>query len=95
MSKGGVSDGDMTAWNSTGATAEAATTEGGARPEVNGPASPCIGVCRIDGATGLCQGCLRNLAEIAGWRDFSAAEKASVLARLAARRSAPWRRDSG
>ncbi len=28
--------------------------------------SPCIGICRIDGE-GLCAGCHRSLAEIAGW----------------------------
>jgi uncharacterized protein len=29
--------------------------------------SPCISVCRIDEATGLCVGCLRTLDEIAAW----------------------------
>jgi predicted Fe-S protein YdhL (DUF1289 family) len=29
--------------------------------------SPCIGVCRIDAATGWCAGCLRTLDEIAAW----------------------------
>ena len=29
--------------------------------------SPCISVCRIDDATGLCVGCLRTLDEIAAW----------------------------
>jgi len=60
-----------------------------------GPPSPCIGVCRIDEATGLCRGCLRNLTEIAGWRDFSAVEKEAVLARLAVRRGALGWQDSG
>jgi predicted Fe-S protein YdhL (DUF1289 family) len=32
-----------------------------------GVASPCIGVCRIDAGTGLCEGCLRTLDEIAAW----------------------------
>ena len=32
-----------------------------------GVASPCIGVCRIDTRTGLCEGCLRTLDEIAAW----------------------------
>lgn len=30
-------------------------------------ASPCISVCRIDDASGLCVGCLRTLDEIAAW----------------------------
>ena len=29
--------------------------------------SPCISVCRMDAASGLCEGCLRTLAEIAAW----------------------------
>ena len=29
--------------------------------------SPCISVCRMDAATGWCEGCLRTLDEIAGW----------------------------
>jgi len=29
--------------------------------------SPCISVCRIDDASGLCVGCLRTLDEIAAW----------------------------
>ncbi len=29
--------------------------------------SPCISVCRMDAARGLCEGCLRTLDEIAAW----------------------------
>jgi uncharacterized protein len=29
--------------------------------------SPCISICRIDAASGLCVGCLRTLDEIAAW----------------------------
>jgi predicted Fe-S protein YdhL (DUF1289 family) len=29
--------------------------------------SPCISVCRMDAASGLCVGCLRTLDEIAAW----------------------------
>jgi predicted Fe-S protein YdhL (DUF1289 family) len=50
-------------------------------------ASPCTSVCIIDPVTGLCGGCFRTLQEIAGWIDFSAAEKRTVLAALDARRS--------
>jgi predicted Fe-S protein YdhL (DUF1289 family) len=35
---------------------------------------------------GLCRGCLRTLDEIAGWLDFSAAEKIAVLEKLEERR---------
>ena len=50
-------------------------------------ASPCTSVCIIDQVTGLCGGCFRTLEEIAGWIDFSAAEKRKVIAALDARRS--------
>jgi uncharacterized protein len=29
--------------------------------------SPCISVCRMDAATGQCEGCFRTLDEIADW----------------------------
>jgi predicted Fe-S protein YdhL (DUF1289 family) len=36
--------------------------------EAEGPVpSPCVGVCRMDAASGLCQGCLRTLDEITAW----------------------------
>ena len=48
--------------------------------------SPCISVCQIDDATGLCLGCRRTIDEIRDWMIMSAAEKTAVLARIAARR---------
>lgn len=45
------------------------------------PMSPCIGICRLDEA-GFCLGCRRSLAEIAHWREMSAAEQHAVLAQL-------------
>ena len=50
-------------------------------------ASPCTSVCIVDQVSGLCIGCFRTLDEIAGWIDFSATEKRSVIAALAARRT--------
>jgi len=50
------------------------------------PASPCVGICLIDPATRRCRGCLRYIDEIATWYDASAAEKRTILARLAKRR---------
>jgi predicted Fe-S protein YdhL (DUF1289 family) len=50
-------------------------------------ASPCISVCVIDPVTGLCGGCFRTLNEIAGWIDFSIAEKHDVIGSLPGRRS--------
>lgn len=29
--------------------------------------SPCISVCRMDAASGFCEGCMRTLDEIAAW----------------------------
>ncbi len=56
-----------------------------------GVASPCIGVCRMDDATGLCAGCLRTLDEIALWSVLDDAAKRAVRCELG-RRRAEWRR---
>jgi predicted Fe-S protein YdhL (DUF1289 family) len=48
--------------------------------------SPCVKVCSIDAATGLCVGCLRTLDEIGGWVEFSDAERAAILQALPTRR---------
>lgn len=53
------------------------------------PPSPCIGICRIEPATGLCEGCLRTLEEIADWRMLSVREKDALLLRLKGRRTSP------
>jgi predicted Fe-S protein YdhL (DUF1289 family) len=29
--------------------------------------SPCLSICRMDAATGWCEGCFRTLEEIAAW----------------------------
>jgi uncharacterized protein len=49
--------------------------------------SPCVNVCQMNPYTGLCRGCSRTLDEIAGWLDFSDAEKTAILKRLAGRNS--------
>jgi predicted Fe-S protein YdhL (DUF1289 family) len=50
-------------------------------------ATPCVNVCIVDGESGLCLGCQRTLAEVAGWTRFSDAERAAIMAGLAGRRS--------
>jgi len=40
--------------------------------------SPCVGICSLD-ADGLCQGCLRNVDEIAAWSRLSDAERLHVM----------------
>ena len=57
--------------------------------------SPCIGVCVIDEASGLCEGCLRTLDEIALWGSSSAAQRREVLARIDARRGVDDPRQAG
>ncbi|HWP18992.1 MAG TPA: DUF1289 domain-containing protein [Burkholderiaceae bacterium] len=48
--------------------------------------SPCVNVCRMDPATGSCEGCLRTLDEIARWSAMSEADKRAVWAELPVRR---------
>jgi len=50
--------------------------------------SPCIKVCAIEPATGLCTGCARTLDEIARWGSMRDTERARVMAELPARRRA-------
>ncbi|WP_238136925.1 DUF1289 domain-containing protein [Variovorax sp. JS1663] len=40
--------------------------------------SPCISVCRMDAASGFCEGCLRTIDEIAAWRTMDDADKRAV-----------------
>jgi len=47
-----------------------------------------VNVCQVDPRSGLCLGCLRTIDEIAGWLDYSDAEKQRVLERLEERRRA-------
>lgn len=60
-----------------------------ASPEV---ASPCISVCRMDEASGLCTGCLRTLDEIACWSVLDVAEKQAVWVQIGRRRLAARQR---
>lgn len=48
--------------------------------------SPCLAVCRMDTATGWCEGCLRTLDEIAAWSRLDDAAKTAVWALLDQRR---------
>jgi len=62
-----------------------------AAPPASGPPppvkTPCIKVCVVDGETGLCMGCYRQLSEVAGWSRLSDDERAAIMAELPARRS--------
>lgn len=48
--------------------------------------SPCIDVCRMNPATGFCDGCLRTIDEIANWSSLDASHKRAVLLRTESRR---------
>ena len=50
------------------------------------PASPCIGVCVLDGR-GWCRGCLRTVEEITRWSLLSPAEQWGVVAACRSRRA--------
>jgi uncharacterized protein len=49
--------------------------------------SPCVSVCRMSPATGLCMGCLRTLGEIAAWGQASDDDKRAVWAQIEVRRA--------
>jgi uncharacterized protein len=49
-------------------------------------ASPCTDVCRIDPASGWCEGCLRTIDEIAAWGSLDDAGRRRIWQRLAERR---------
>jgi predicted Fe-S protein YdhL (DUF1289 family) len=57
--------------------------------------TPCVKICTLDHAAGMCRGCGRTLAEIAQWTGLSDAERRAIIeqlpARLRARQSASER----
>jgi len=58
---------------------------GAASPSPSPSPSPCIGVCRMNDATGWCDGCLRTIDEIAGWALLDDAAKRAVWQAIDAR----------
>jgi uncharacterized protein len=47
--------------------------------------TPCIKICTMDAASGLCRGCGRTLEEIARWGSLSDAERSRIMHALKAR----------
>ncbi len=47
--------------------------------------SPCISVCRMNADSGLCEGCLRTIDEIAGWSRMDDAAKRRIWHAIALR----------
>ncbi len=62
--------------------ARAQVVAAGTGPEVP---SPCVSVCCMQPATGLCQGCLRTLDEIAAWGSLAPAARRGVWSAIAER----------
>ena len=48
--------------------------------------SPCVSVCQMDEASGLCLGCRRTIDEIRDWIILTPEEKRAVLARIEERK---------
>jgi len=47
--------------------------------------SPCVSVCVVNPNTGLCEGCLRNLEEVAGWGQMPNGQQKEIWQRIQAR----------
>lgn len=47
--------------------------------------TPCIKVCVVDGASGLCIGCGRTLGEIAAWGGYGEERRRTIMAELPSR----------
>ncbi|MFP3891548.1 DUF1289 domain-containing protein [uncultured Ralstonia sp.] len=56
-------------------------------------ASPCISVCKMDAARGLCIGCMRTIDEIAAWSTLPDAARIAIWQTLPERACA-WLNDT-
>jgi len=50
--------------------------------------TPCIDICTIDEANGLCKGCYRTIDEIARWASMSSGDRRAIMAILPERKPA-------
>jgi len=57
--------------------------------------SPCVKICVLHPAVGLCTGCLRTGDEIARWSAMTPGERRAVMAELPSRRSVLRKRRGG
>ena len=57
-------------------------------PQSQAVPSPCVDICRMNPASGLCEGCLRTLDEIGAWSRLDDDGKRAVWRQLALRRAA-------
>jgi len=51
--------------------------------------TPCVKICTLDHASGLCLGCGRTIEEIARWGALSDDERRRIMAELPARNAPP------
>lgn len=61
----------------------------------NEPDSPCVRICQIHPVHGICIGCHRTAAEIAGWPALAPEARRALLAELPARGTVLRGRRSG
>lgn len=47
--------------------------------------SPCVSICVVNPNTGLCEGCLRTLNEVAAWGQLPSAQQREVWQLIQAR----------
>ena len=47
--------------------------------------SPCVKICVLDAAAGICRGCGRTLSEIERWTKLTDAERRAIIDELPAR----------
>ncbi len=57
--------------------------------------SPCVNVCVIHPAKGICTGCYRTPDEIARWSKMTATERAEITAALSSRAPGLTKRRGG
>jgi uncharacterized protein len=50
--------------------------------------SPCVKVCQLDHAKGICVGCMRTIDEIALWSRMTGEERRRIMADLPKRQAA-------
>lgn len=63
-------------------------------PRASAVPSPCVNVCRMNAANGLCEGCARTLDEIAAWGGLDEEAKREVWHRIGLRRNAAKEKSS-
>jgi len=68
------------------AISRSCSADNGINPDYS--ASPCINVCVMNAASGLCDGCQRTLDEIAAWSCASDEQKRVIWQHIQQRRAA-------